>query len=483
MKIKRVDFFRSNSKNYIVILALITIFVINSNLNIVKATNSQSNNTLIHMKISGTIDEATVMDVSDALSLAIELNVRLVIVELSTPGGTVDATEKIMKKFSNSEIPILGWVSRGSTALSGGTYILESCHMAVMGETSQIGSCQPVDDTGRPITDSKYVNALIELLTGKTEYFGRNSTQTERFITENLNLDENEALATNAIDLIGSSMNDVLSNLENYQLIRYTDGMTNKWKVLPISSNITELGTIERLETFEDVTSAEIVEYSSSLATSLLNLLSDPLLLSILFIIGTYGLVFGLLTPGAGAEIVGIISLLLFLIGSFSVNLGLGVLLLFALSIILFLIESHQGHGFFALIGTAILFIAGLFILPSSSWLATTKSLEAARLIILIGSIFLGVFFILIGVFASQSRNAPARIGPESYIGQPVIIFENVIPNSIKGGKIKFVSKEPGIWNARTNYKKFVINEVAVVEEVDGFTLWIKPIKNEEYEN
>ncbi|RLI32525.1 nodulation protein NfeD, partial [Candidatus Bathyarchaeota archaeon] len=60
----------------------------------------------------------------EALSYA-EKNNYPIILTLNTPGGSLDATFKIISLIEGSNVPVIGYVyPRGATAWSAGTYIL-----------------------------------------------------------------------------------------------------------------------------------------------------------------------------------------------------------------------------------------------------------------------------------------------------------------------------------------------------------------------
>src|SRR3989449_174965 len=109
---------------------------------------------------------------------------------------------------------------------------------------------------------------------------------------------------------------------------------------------------------------AEIVPFSSSARVRLLEILSDPLVASRLLILGIYLVIFGISAPGHGAEIAGIIILLLALIG-----LGFSVdpiaLLLFIVGVILIIIEiKTPGFGVFGIGGIIAIVLAAAFLAP-----------------------------------------------------------------------------------------------------------------------
>jgi len=148
-------------------------------------------------KITGTISIAHYEALADAINIAKYEGISAIVIVLSTPGGSLDATLKMITLITNSPIPIIGYVyPSGTTAWSAGTYILMACHIAAMAPHTVIGSCQPISYSpfgSTPINDTKIINALISVMSTHAKAHGRNETLAIKFITENLNVDDEEA--------------------------------------------------------------------------------------------------------------------------------------------------------------------------------------------------------------------------------------------------------------------------------------------------
>ncbi len=98
-------------------------------------------------------------------------------VALDTPGGSVDATLRIIESIQASEVPVIGYVyPQGRSAWSAGTIILLGTDYAAMAPFTTIGSAQPV--LGKmPINDTKTINAITEKVVTLAELHNRNATQ------------------------------------------------------------------------------------------------------------------------------------------------------------------------------------------------------------------------------------------------------------------------------------------------------------------
>jgi ATP-dependent protease ClpP protease subunit len=212
---------------------------------------------ILFVRINEDLEDTTTSFVQNTLNVAKYRGSRLIIISLDTPGGYVDSTVNIMSLLDESEIPVVVFVEH--EAVSGGTYFLMASHIAVMKSGSQIGSCQPVDAYGGPITESKYINYLTGLMTRHAWLHSRNETAAELFITENLNLHAEEALSSDVINFIAENTRDLLSKLDSYTLIKYKEGEASRFTLVKRG----EIGGYEVIESldFENINEQEIREY------------------------------------------------------------------------------------------------------------------------------------------------------------------------------------------------------------------------------
>ncbi len=281
---------------------------------------------VVIVELKDTITSASDEIVSEALENARLEDAQALIITLNTPGGGLEETKKILEHIDASPVPVIGYVyPRGATAWSAGTLILLGTDIAAMAPNTIIGSAQPVEVTSegmKPIKEEKIVNAVVALAQEKAKQHGRNVTAAGEFVTKNLNLDAERAKNESVIEVVSPDIEDLLTKV---------DGMKAKGRVL-------------------NTRGAAVTYYSPSLRLILLNLLSDPILASLFLLVGIYALVFGLTSPGFGAEIFGVISISLGLIGlGFSVNIAAIFLIVLGMALLLF--ELHVSS--FGLIGIA----------------------------------------------------------------------------------------------------------------------------------
>ena len=189
-------------------------------------------------------------------------------------------------------------------AWSAGTLILMGTDIAAMAPYTVIGSAQPVKMSAEgtvPVEDDKIINALVKFSVETARKHGRNETFAEEVITKNRNLNDEEALEYGVIEYRASSIPDLMAQV---------DGENVKGRNLQTAN-------------------AEIETYEPPFHLLFLKIISNPILSSLLLTIGLYGIIFGISNPGAGAEILGIIAIVLGLIGTgFDINIAAFFLIL-----------------------------------------------------------------------------------------------------------------------------------------------------------
>jgi membrane-bound serine protease (ClpP class) len=292
------------------------------------------------VELKDTITSASASIVSEALETARLEHAQALVITLNTPGGGLDETKQILDAIDASPVPVIGYVyPKGATAWSAGTLILLGTDIAAMAPNTIIGSAQPVEVTSQgltPVTEEKIVNAVVALAQEKARQHGRNVSAAGEFITKNLNLDAEQAKEANVTEVVSPSIEDLLTKV---------DGMKIKGRTLATSG-------------------VAFSYYSPSIRLSVLNLLSNPILAGLLLLVGIFALVFGLTSPGYGAEIFGVISISLGLIGlGFSVNIA--ALFLIALGMALLLFELHiSTFGLIGIAGVICVVVGSVLLVP-----------------------------------------------------------------------------------------------------------------------
>jgi membrane-bound serine protease (ClpP class) len=373
------------------------------------AASAASNGSVLAVELQGAITPASDDIILAAIGAAEAEDSRALMILLDTPGGGLTETTEILRLMEETKLPVIGYVyPEGGFAWSAGTIILIGSDVAAMAPHTIIGSAQPVQlsPTGGtvPINDSKTRNAIVALIEEKARMHGRNITAAREFVVSNLNLNADEARNYSVVEYIAASPEDLLIRINGSQV-----------------KNTTLITAGARVEYYEP-----------PLNLQLQSLLSDPTIAGLLILIGLYAIIFGLSSPGIGAEVFGVTALALGLIGQgFNVNIGAVFLLLLGLGLILAELHSHS-FGILAAAGLICVIVGSVLFVPTSfpEWYVPGSYQQSMALTLILPSLILGLFLAIALYKVAQARFAPMqndrfagevaeaidRLDPEGYV-------------------------------------------------------------------
>jgi len=410
-------------------------------LSLVHAAGAQ----VIVVELNDAITPASDDIVSEALANAQSSDAQALIITMNTPGGGLDETKKILDHIQNSPVPVIGYVyPKGATAWSAGTIILLATDVAAMAPNTIIGSAQPVEMTGegiKPVKEDKIINAIVALAREKAKQHGRNETAAEQFITTNLNLNAEAAKEANVIEVIAGSIEELLVKV---------DGMTVKGKVLKTSG-------------------VEYTYHSPSLRLMLMDMLSNPILASLLLFVGIYALIFGLTSPGYGAEIFGVIAISLGLIGlGFSINIAGLFLIAFGVGLILF--ELHiSTFGLIGVAGIACIAIGSILLVPTGYPNMYAPEFQTSMVLgLLIPAVILAGFLAFAIYKMMDIRRKKPVIG--DMIGDIAETIDEIIPE--RRGYVRYQGE---LWIAKSQ-ESIEPGRKVVIKGKDGVVLFVESI-------
>ncbi len=387
-------------------------------------------NKVLVLEISEAITPASDDIIANAIAKAENENFEALVISLDTPGGGLVETQTIIRIIENTTVPVIGYVPEGGKAWSAGTLILMGTDIAAMAPFTVIGSAQPVQISAegtKPIEDEKIINALVKFSVTTASKHGRNETFAEEVITKNKNLDAQEALEAGVIEYLAPSISYLLSQ---------TNGQVVKGKVLRTGSS-------------------SIENYEPPLSLALLGLISNPILSSLLLTIGIYGIIFGISSPGAGAEVFGIIAIVLGLIGTgFNINVGAIFLILVGIGLLILEIKI-PGFGIFGFAGLISLIIGSILLIPMGGEnIYTPEFRRLLTLTVVAPTVVFGLFLVFAIYKVSEIRKKKPVIG--SIIGDTARTIDPLGP-----GKSGFVRYSGEYWQARSD------EEIEAKEEVE----------------
>src|SRR5689334_6819465 len=298
------------------------------------------------IKIDGAIGPATASYISRSIAEAQAQKAQCLIIQLNTPGGLLDSTQKITQSFLGSPLPVVVYVSpTGATATSAGCFITIAASIAAMAPATTIGAAHPVSIGGFPSggeekTDETMKQKLenfsvsyIETIAGKRQ---RNVDWAKSAVKDSASITAEKALQLKVIDLIATDMSDLLQKLNG----RVVDGKT--------------LNTA----------GANVSEIKMSPAEQIFQKLWRPEVMFILMLVTIYGIIGELTTPGAILPgVVGAIALVLALYLAAILPVNVTGLVLIALALMLFVFDIYATtHGVLTIGGIAAFLIGSMML-------------------------------------------------------------------------------------------------------------------------
>ncbi|MEM2145651.1 MAG: nodulation protein NfeD [Candidatus Jordarchaeaceae archaeon] len=426
------------------------------------------------LNINEEVTRSTELMIQDALIKAVLMQANLIIVFLNTPGGELSAVRNIMNMFELSGIPICMYVAPfGSTAWSGGTYLMMSSHITAMSEITIMGAAQPVQ-SGQLTYDLNYVFSMISLMYTHTLLRDRNTSIAQLFVTLNLNLLPDQAKENGMVDIIANDPYSLLLQLENKTLIRYNSPSgVLAWKLVPTEEASTYDPVVQ--VDFSGISNSPFVYYyEKPVQYNFLRIIVNPYITYILLIVGLFGIVIGLKTPGFGAEILGSISLILGLAGLGVLGLNIASVLFFVIGFVLFVLELKT-HTFAMAAGGVACFILGAFLIfPTSNWLITQSFIQTVIISVVVVSLFISGFFGYLVYKVGQTRKIAKELDIEALIGKTGKTITDLTPK----GQVLVASET---WSAKSHDGKLIPESTKIkVVKIQGLTLIVEKVENQE---
>jgi len=351
---------------------------------------------VLSLYLDATINPATADFIHRAIEKAKTDQATCLLIHLNTPGGLLKSTRVIVSDILESNVPVIVYVSPGGAhAGSAGVFITMAAHIAAMAPGTNIGAAHPVSTQGQmdTIMSEKATNdamAFIRTIAAKRE---RNVEWAAQAVRSSVSITEKEALENNVINLIAANEQELLNNIDG--------------KTVTVSTGTTVLHTKNA--------SVEVLEMGWG--EKMLNILSDPNVAYILFLLGLYGLIFELYNPGAiFPGIIGGICIILALYTMHTLPVNYAGLALIVFGIILFLLEIKiVSHGLLAIGGVISLLLGSMMLIRTNqAWSIASLSWSVIITAVGISSLF---FLFVVGMGLKAQRAKPVT-GLEAMIGE-----------------------------------------------------------------
>lgn len=261
----------------------------------------------------------------NSIELAKKTRAKAIILEMDTPGGFIDTALKAKNLIDGLTIPIYSYINRN--ALSAGAYLALTTNGFYMATGSTIGAAEPILLNGKP-ADEKILSFWEAEMRSAAEKQGKDPLLAAAMVRRSMVIKE--------LAIEGELL--TLTTLEAEKL-SFSDGTVN---------SITEL--LDKI----GFSNSEIIYCSPSFWEQITTWLINPVIATMLLMLGFFFMVVEIITPGFGLG--GLLSLLAFSLyfgGHFLTGIsGWPAIVLFLFGIILLSVEAFiPGFGIFGIIG------------------------------------------------------------------------------------------------------------------------------------
>lgn len=300
-----------------------------------------------------------------------EMSAMLIVLDINTLGGEVEAAENIGQLISNSSIPTVAYVH--GRAVSAGSYIALNAGRIAMEPGSTMGAAAVVDIAGAEVENPKVLAHWTSEMRGAAELRGRNPLIAEGMVDKNIVVD----------------MPEIGRTVQKGEIVSLT-----AQEALKVGYAETVAETLDQVIDFAGASGHPVVSLEPSAAEKLARFLTQPWVATLLLIIGLAGVAIELFVPGFGVPgILGLLGFGLYFFGHFISGLaGMEAIALFVGGVLLLVLEIFvPSFGILGILGT--LGLIGGVVMAAQDTGRAALSLTVASLIALVTvMIFVKIF-------------------------------------------------------------------------------------------
>ncbi|HKJ94551.1 MAG TPA: nodulation protein NfeD [Gammaproteobacteria bacterium] len=355
------------------------------------------------LDVNGPIGPASAEYVEQGLVDAASAGAPAVVLRLDTPGGLDTSMRRIVQAILASAVPVIGYVApSGARAASAGTYILYACHVAAMAPGTNLGAATPIQlggssgsgdngDSGEGGTlHRKMVNDAVAYIRSLAELRNRNADWAEKAVRNAASLTASDALKHSVIDVMAPDLTALLEKV---------DGRRVK-----VGSGEVALATAGAATTLA----------APGWRTRLLAVITNPNVAYVLMLIGLYGLIFELASPGAVLPgVLGGICLILALFAFQTLPVNYAGLGLIALGVAFMIAEAFApSFGALGMGGLVAFALGSVFLFDTEA-----PGFRLSLLLVIGVSLASAVLFIATAYMAMRAHRRPSAAGRGHLIG------------------------------------------------------------------
>jgi len=409
--------------------------------------------------INGMIGPVSQEFIKRSLKRAEESDATLLVIQLDTPGGMLSSTREIVKMLLGSRIPVAVYVApSGSRAGSAGVFITMAANVAAMAPGTNIGAAHPVSIglTGAAKEDStstmgeKILNDTAAFIKTIAEQRDRNVAWADSAVRQSVSITEKEALERRVIDVIAPSVAALADSLDG--------------RAVALSP-----GDTVRL----NLAGAQIETYEYSWRFRLLDMLTDPNVAYILFLLGLVGLYFELSNPGLILPgVVGGICIILAFYAFQTLPINYAGVLLIIFATILFIVEIKVPSFGLLTLGGILSLVLGSIMLFKGGGSPTMPEVSVSWSVLIPTVVATVAFFVFVVGKTVQAHRRRAMTGNQGLIGVTAKVIAVLEPE----GRV-FVHGE--IWRAVCPQGRVENGASVKITAVNGMLLTVEPLSEE----
>lgn len=403
------------------------------------------NGPIITAMYEGIINPVAAEYLHEAIGQAEKQDAQLLIFQLDTPGGLDTSMRDMIKDMTGSQIPVAVFVSpTGGRAASAGVFLTLASHIAAMAPGTNIGAAHPVAMGGAEMDDvmkEKVENDAVAYIRSIAERRGRNIEWAEDAVRKSVSAPATQAKELGLIDLIAQDLDDLLKQLDGWEVQMGAQKITLATKTATRQS------------------------FPMGWRLEALQVISNPNIAYVLMTIGTIGLIAELYNPGAILPgVVGGISLILAFYSLQSLPVNYAGVLLFLLGIVMLILEATvTSFGLLAIGGVTAMILGSLMLMNQDF---PYYQISWSVIFPMVGLALAFTFFVVkFGVKALRGRTTTGSEGMVGLIGQAKT---NLSPH----GKI-FIHGE--LWDAVSSSPVSAGQDIEVTQ-IEGLKLHVKPV-------
>ena len=371
----------------------------------------------------------------------------LIIFQLDTPGGLVEAMRGVVQSILASKVPVAVWIPPGGRAASAGAFIVQAAHVAAMAPGTNIGAAHPVVASGEDIKESdmskKIMNDLKAQMRSVVQLRNRNQEIAEQMIEESISLTATEALKNRVVDIVAGDINSLIKAIAGRRV--------------KINSQFVNINFDNEIK---------VSRAKMSFSEKIIQFVSDPQIAYLLISAGVMAIFFEIITPGG--FILGTVGGVMLVLGSIGLKMlpfnWAGIVLILA-GIILMAVDLIAGtSGLLTLVGLPVFCLGGVFLFRAPGG----ELLQISMSFIIGLAIALGICFALMAFLILKGFRRKVATGSQGMLGLEVEVISDLSENSF--GQ---VSCHGEIWRAKSESGVIFAGSSGVVKAIDGMTLII----------